>query len=48
LAASGVFDQRAEDGVVVLLDSAPPVASRSAVRDAVTLCPVAAIRIEQE
>lgn len=43
--APGVFDQREEDGTVVLLDDAPPVELHDAVRESATGCPVAAIRL---
>lgn len=45
-AAPEVFDQRDEDGIVVLLDPTPPRSLRSGVRDAATFCPAAAIAIE--
>ncbi|MFE3001046.1 ferredoxin [Nocardia sp. NPDC059246] len=44
-AAAAVFDQRDEDGVVVLLDETPRAELHGAVREAATLCPAAAIRI---
>ncbi|MCZ0983350.1 ferredoxin [Streptomyces diastatochromogenes] len=44
VAAPEVFDQREEDGVVVLLDARPPASARAAVHEAVLLCPAAAIR----
>lgn len=40
-----VFDQRPTDGVVELLDARPPVELHDAVRSAVELCPVGAIRV---
>ncbi|MEV0288919.1 ferredoxin [Kribbella sp. NPDC050820] len=45
LAAAEVFDQRDEDGVVVLLDDAPGVELQEAAREAALLCPAAAIRV---
>ncbi|MGW4125464.1 ferredoxin [Nocardia sp. NPDC004711] len=45
LAAVEVFDQREEDGVVVLLDDAPRAELYQAVREAAMLCPAAAIRV---
>lgn len=45
LAAPEVFDQRDEDGVVILLDEAPPADQHDAVREAAMLCPAAAIRL---
>ncbi len=44
--APAVFDQREEDGVVVLLDAEPPPEQFEAVRQAVNICPALAIRIE--
>jgi ferredoxin len=41
--APGVFDQRDDDGVVILLDAAPPEAAHDAVREAALTCPAAAI-----
>jgi ferredoxin len=43
LAAPDVFDQRDEDGIVVLLDDDPDEARRSQVVDAAVRCPSAAI-----
>ncbi|WEB41340.1 ferredoxin [Streptomyces yunnanensis] len=45
LAAPDVFDQREEDGIVVVLDPAPPAALHDAVREAVAICPAAAITV---
>jgi ferredoxin len=45
LAAPEVFDQRDEDGVVVLLDARPPADQHDNVRDAVAVCPAAAIEM---
>lgn len=45
LAAAEVFDQRDEDGVVVLLDKEPRADLHEAVREAAMLCPAAAIRV---
>jgi ferredoxin len=47
LAAPDVFDQRDEDGVVVLLDAAPPAAQHAAARDAAAICPAAAIMVQE-
>ncbi|GAB2667192.1 ferredoxin [Saccharopolyspora gloriosae] len=47
LEAPDVFDQRAEDGVVVLLDAAPPAELHEASRSAEQLCPTAAIEISE-
>ncbi|MEU8516503.1 ferredoxin [Kitasatospora sp. NPDC048722] len=46
LAAPDVFDQRDEDGIVVLLDARPPADLHQAVKDAADVCPAAAIRLE--
>lgn len=45
LAAPEVFDQRDEDGVVVVLDARPPAERHDAVRQAAQLCPAAAIAL---
>lgn len=45
LAAPEVFDQRDEDGVVVLLDKEPGAEMHEAARRAAMLCPAAAIRV---
>ncbi|MBM4791304.1 ferredoxin [Streptomyces sioyaensis] len=45
LAAPDVFDQRDEDGIVVLLDALPPDALRSQVENAAALCPALAIEV---
>ncbi|GAA2685724.1 ferredoxin [Streptomyces lunalinharesii] len=45
LAAPDVFDQREEDGIVVVLDVEPPAALHDAVREAATICPAAAITV---
>jgi len=44
-AAPDVFDQRDEDGIVVVLDEHPPLTSKEEVLTAVSLCPAAAIRL---
>ncbi|MET1075284.1 MAG: ferredoxin [Umezawaea sp.] len=43
LSAPEVFDQRDEDGVVVLLDAEPAEELHAAVREAAQVCPAAAI-----
>jgi ferredoxin len=43
---SAVFDQRDDDGVVVLLDENPPAEQAENVRRAAADCPSAAIYIE--
>jgi ferredoxin len=47
LLAPGVFDQRDEDGIVVLLDAAPGGHLHAAVQDAAGLCPSAAIQVSE-
>jgi ferredoxin len=46
LAAAEVFDQRDEDGVVVLLTPSPSAAQAADVRQAAALCPALAISVE--
>ena len=46
LVAPQVFDQ-SDDGTVVLLDETPPPEQHKAVREAVSLCPSAALRLQQ-
>ncbi|WNV85934.1 ferredoxin [Umezawaea sp. Da 62-37] len=45
LSALEVFDQRDEDGVVVLLDAEPAEHLHAAVHEAVQVCPAAAITV---
>ncbi|ORB89436.1 ferredoxin [Mycobacterium persicum] len=45
--APEVFDQRDEDGVVVLLTAHPPAERAEAARKAAAACPAMAIRIEE-
>jgi ferredoxin len=45
LLAPEVFDQRDEDGIVVLLDAQPPEQLHTAVREAADVCPAAAIAV---
>ncbi|MET1076358.1 MAG: ferredoxin [Umezawaea sp.] len=45
LSAPEVFDQRDDDGVVVLLDAEPAEHLHAAVREAVQVCPAAAISL---
>ncbi|GGV82429.1 MULTISPECIES: ferredoxin [Streptomyces] len=47
LVAPEVFDQRDEDGIVVLLDASPDAAQHAAVREAATICPAAAIQVRE-
>ncbi|PCC68703.1 Ferredoxin [Nannocystis exedens] len=46
LIAPRVFDQR-DDGIVILLDEAPPKELHAAVREAACVCPGAAIALEE-
>jgi ferredoxin len=48
LLAPDVFDQREEDGMVVLLDERPPVDLHDAVREAAVVCPAAVIRLVEQ
>ncbi|MFC4014059.1 ferredoxin [Nonomuraea purpurea] len=45
LIAPEVFDQREEDGVVVLLDETPGPEHHDAVRESAAVCPAAAIHL---
>ncbi|KAA6212739.1 ferredoxin [Streptomyces albofaciens JCM 4342] len=47
LVAPEVFDQRDEDGIVVLLDAAPPADQHDAVREAAAICPAAVIKVDE-
>jgi ferredoxin len=47
LLAPEVFDQREEDGVVVLLNETPASELHDAVRESAMLCPVSAIGLRQ-
>ncbi|MEV7038421.1 ferredoxin [Amycolatopsis sp. NPDC051061] len=46
--APEVFDQRDEDGVVILLLSDPPADLQASVREAAGVCPAMAIRLQEE
>ncbi|MEV6350835.1 ferredoxin [Actinoplanes sp. NPDC051851] len=46
-AADDVFDQRDEDGIVVLLNPAPTADRAAAVREAAAICPALAITVEE-
>lgn len=48
LIAPEVFDQRDEDGIVILLDAEPAAEQHAAVREAATVCPAAAIVLSEE
>lgn len=45
--APEVFDQRDEDGIVVLLEAEPGAEHHAAVREAVGVCPASAIQAEE-
>ncbi|MFF4779035.1 ferredoxin [Microtetraspora fusca] len=45
LLAPEVFDQRDDDGIVVLLDPEPGADRHAAVREAAAVCPAAAIEL---
>ena len=45
--APAVFDQRADDGIVVLLQTTPAANQHDAVRKAVRLCPTRAIHLSE-
>ncbi len=47
LLAPEVFDQRDEDGIVVLLDSQPPEPLHATLREAASVCPASAIRLTE-
>jgi ferredoxin len=47
LAAADVFDQRDEDGIVVLLNPNPPDERAVDVKQAAAVCPALAITIEE-
>ncbi|WP_190813118.1 ferredoxin [Saccharopolyspora pogona] len=46
-AAAEVFDQRDEDGIVVLLNANPPVELAADVRQAAVVCPALAITVDE-
>jgi ferredoxin len=47
LIAPEVFDQRDDDGMVILLDESPAPEHHAAVREAALVCPSAAIRLTE-
>jgi ferredoxin len=47
LAAADVFDQRDEDGIVVLLDDNPPADRLADLKQAAAVCPALAIAVEE-
>ena len=48
LVAMDVFDQRPDDGIVVLLEQHPSEDQHEAVRLAARVCPAAAITLEEQ
>ena len=46
-AAPAVFDQRDEDGIVVLLQESPEEALWETVREAANVCPALAIELQE-
>ncbi|WP_433796092.1 ferredoxin [Actinoplanes sp. CA-252034] len=48
MVAPGVFDQREDDGVAIVLDETPGDDQHEAVREAAAVCPAAAIRLVEE
>ncbi|AOS64004.1 ferredoxin [Actinoalloteichus hymeniacidonis] len=48
MTAPDVFDQRDEDGVVILLDAEPPADLYGVVQEAADVCPAAAIRLTKQ
>lgn len=46
-AAEAVFDQREEDGIVILLTDTPDADQENAVRKAARLCPAKAIFLDE-
>jgi ferredoxin len=47
LLAPDVFDQRDEDGVVVVLQDSPPAELHDDVRQAARVCPALAIQLDE-
>jgi len=47
LLAPEVFDQREDDGIVILLDETPGAGRHAAVREAAAVCPGAAIELAE-
>jgi ferredoxin len=45
MVAPDVFDQREDDGIVIVLNATPGPGHRDEVRDAVAKCPAVAIRL---
>jgi ferredoxin len=47
MAVAEVFDQRDNDGIVVLLNENPPAEQAADVRQAAAVCPASAITVEE-
>lgn len=47
LVAPDVFDQRDDDGIVVLLDAEPGESQHALAREAATVCPASAITVTE-
>ncbi|WP_327580613.1 ferredoxin [Nonomuraea sp. NBC_00507] len=48
LIAPEVFDQREDDGIVILLEAEPDADQHALVREAAAVCPAAAIELSEE
>ncbi|WP_326822639.1 ferredoxin [Streptosporangium sp. NBC_01756] len=48
LIAPEVFDQREDDGIVILLEPEPGADQHTLVREAAAVCPAAAIEVSEE
>ncbi|RZT86794.1 ferredoxin [Pseudonocardia sediminis] len=48
LSAPDVFDQREEDGIVVLLDEVPAEERWAGARDAAAVCPSGAVTVHED
>lgn len=48
LLAPDVFDQREEDGIVILLDAEPAADQHALAREAAAVCPGAAIEVSEQ
>ncbi|MGI5289208.1 ferredoxin [Nonomuraea polychroma] len=48
LLAPEVFDQREDDGIVILLEPEPAADQHALVREAAAVCPAAAIELSEE
>ena len=46
LSAPDVFDQREQDGIVILLDETPPEDNAGEVNEAAAICPARAILVK--